>query len=141
MSECPHAQKFIKATLFLQDDVYTRVADLEDERSVFGADLYYHKVCLVSYLQKYFRATATHKPNRKYSNKRCLFLAEVRTINDLITKGIGIPLSDIRDLINEKYGEEIISNKEVKLFMMEHFQDDIQFCQSEQRNESLLAFS
>ena len=43
-------------------------------------------------------------------------------------KRIGIPLSDVRDLINEKHGEEIISNKEVKLFMMEHFQDDIQFC-------------
>ena len=49
-------------------------------------------------------------------------------------KGIGIPLSDVSDLINEKHGEEIISNKEIKLFMMEHFQDDIQFCQPEQRN-------
>ena len=63
MSECPRAQKFIKVTMFFQDDVYARVADLEDERSVFGADLYYHKVCLESYLQNYFRATNTHNPN------------------------------------------------------------------------------
>ena len=74
------------------------------------------------------------------SKKRFLFLAEVRAISDLITKGIGIPVSDIRNIINEKYGEEIISNKEVKLFMIEHFQDPIKFCQSEHRNESLLAF-
>ena len=140
MSEYPRPQKFIKATLFLQDDVYTRVADLEDERSIFEADLYYHKVCLESYPQKYFRATATDKPERNHSKKRCLFL-EVRAISDLLTKGIGISLSDIRDIINEKYGEEISSNKEVKLFMIEHFQDAIKFCQSEHCNESLLAFS
>ena len=88
------------------------MADLEDERSIFAADLYYHKVCLESHRQIYFRATAADKPERKHSKKR-LFLAEVIAASDLITKGIGIPLSDIRDIINEKYGEEITSNKEV----------------------------
>ena len=44
-------------------------------------------------------------------------------------------------MINDKHGVETISNKEVKLFMLEHFQDKIQFCESEQTNESLLAFS
>ena len=53
----------------------------------------------------------------------------------MITKGIRIPLSDLRDVNDEKFGEE------VKLFMMEHFQDDIYFCQSEKGNKSLLAFS
>ena len=32
-------------------------------------------------------------------------------------------------------------NKEVNLFLLEHFQDKIQFCESEQANKSLIAFS
>ena len=44
-------------------------------------------------------------------------------------------------MINGKHGVDTISNKEVKLFMLKHFQDKIQFCESEQANKSLLAFS
>ena len=44
-------------------------------------------------------------------------------------------------MINDKHGVETVSNKEVKLFMLEHFLGKIQFCESEQVNESLLAFS
>ena len=36
---------------------------------------------------------------------------------------------------------DTISNKEVKSFMLEHFKDKIQLCESEQANKSLLAFS
>ena len=84
--------------------------------------------------------TTDHNPSRKYSSKQCLFLAEVKNVNGLIMKGIGIPLSDIRGIKNEKHGKEVISNKEVKLFRMEHFEDDIPLSESDQRNESLLAF-
>ena len=44
-------------------------------------------------------------------------------------------------MINDKHGVETISNKKVKLFILEHFQDKIQFCEFEQANKSLLAFS
>ena len=44
-------------------------------------------------------------------------------------------------MINDKHGVETISNKELKLFMLEHFRDKIQFCESGQANESLLTFS
>ena len=50
MCESPRAQKFLNATFNLQDEVYTRVAGRKDERSVLGADLFYHKLCLESYL-------------------------------------------------------------------------------------------
>ena len=141
MCGSPRAQKFLNVALHFQDEVYTRVPDLEDERSVFGADLFYHKLCLESYLQKHMRATAAPKGPRKSSGKRSLFQSDVDVIRNLLQRGIGIPLSDIRDMINDKHGVETISNKEVKLLLLEHFQDKIQFCESEQANESLLAFS
>ena len=43
-------------------------------------------------------------------------------------------------MINDKHVVNTISNKEVKLFILEHLQDKIQFCESEQANKSLLAF-
>ena len=73
MCESPRAQKFLNATLHLQDEVYTKVADLEDKQSVFEADLIYHKLCLELYLQKYMRATAATKGPKKSSGKRSLF--------------------------------------------------------------------
>ena len=36
MCESRRAQKFLNAALLLQDEVYTRVTDLEDERRVLG---------------------------------------------------------------------------------------------------------
>ena len=62
-------------------------------------------------------------------------------MKNLLQQGIGIPLSNLRDVINDKRGVDTVSNKEVKLFMLEHFQDKIQFCESEQANKSLLALS
>ena len=44
-------------------------------------------------------------------------------------------------MISDKHGVDTISNKEVTLFTLEHFQDKIQFCESEQANKPLLAFS
>ena len=140
MCESPRAQKFLNAALHLQDEVYTKVADLEDEQSVFGEGLFYHKLCLESYLQKYMRATAATKGPKKSSGKKSLFQSEV-VIRNLLQQGIGIPLSNIRDMINDKHRVDTIPTKDVKLFMLEHFQGTIQFCESEQANKSLLAFS
>ena len=120
---------------------FTRVADLEDERSVFATNLLYHKLCLESYLQKYLRTTFANKMPKKLSGKRSFFKREVDVIKSLLQQAIGIPLSNIRDMINYKHRVDTISNKEVKLFMWEHFQDKIQFFESEQANKSLLAFS
>ena len=70
-----------------------------------------------------------------------MFQSEVDVIRNLLQRGIGIPLFDIRDMINDKHGVYTISNKEVKLFILEHFQDKIQFFESEQASKFLLAFS
>ena len=87
------------------------------------------------------RATAATKEPKKSSGKRSLFQSEVDVIKNLLQRRIGIPLSDIRDMINDKHRVDKIYNKKVKLSMLEHFQDKIQFCKSEQANKSLLAFS
>ena len=44
-------------------------------------------------------------------------------------------------MINDKLRVDTISNREVKLFTLEHFQDKIHFCESEQTNKSLPPFS
>ena len=50
-------------------------------------------------------------------------------------------MSEIRDTLNEKYGASFISNKEVKLFVIEHFGEEIQFICSKRKNESMILFS
>ena len=50
------AEKYLKATVFFQDEVYVRTCNLQDVYSLFGADLYCHKNCIKLYLIKYDRA-------------------------------------------------------------------------------------
>ena len=140
ISESPRANVFLAAALYFQDAIYTRIADLQDDLRVFGADLYYHRACLPNYLNKYERALSEKKPPKIFL-KRHRFCDEVGAIRNLLDRGIGLSLSDIRDAINDKYDEDFISNKEVKLYLTEHFQDDVQFCPSERRNESMFVFS
>lgn len=43
MSECVRAQKFLQASVYFQDKVFTGTCNLQDIQSVFGADLLCHK--------------------------------------------------------------------------------------------------
>ena len=63
ISESDRAELFLQATVYLQDDVYTRTCDLQDVYAVFGADLYCHKNCIRSYLKKYERAEENDTAN------------------------------------------------------------------------------
>ena len=42
----------MEAAISFQDEIYTRIADLEEDSRVFGADLYCHKRCMEAYLSK-----------------------------------------------------------------------------------------
>ena len=44
--EASGESKILQAAIYLQDEVFTTIADLEEESSVFCADLYYHKTCI-----------------------------------------------------------------------------------------------
>ena len=66
---------------------------------------------------------------------------EIERAKFILDWGNRLTLSEIRDIINNKQVEVEISNKEIKLFLMEQLQDSIQFWPSENKNESLLIFS
>ena len=68
-------------------------------------------------------------------------MKEKPPLEGLLKNGYGISLSGIRELINDKNGENFLSNKEIKLSLVESFCSSIQFCPSELKNESLMVFS
>ena len=97
MCESPRAQKLLNAAIHLQDEVYTKVADIEDEQSVFGADLSYYKLWLESYLHEYMRDTAATKGLNKSSGKSSLFQSEADVIKIFFNGGLvyHFPTSEI----------------------------------------------
>ena len=96
------------------------------------------------YLRKYDRATEEKAdcgiPN--VSKKRLVFQEELQSITELLlNQVIATSLSVIRDMVNLKQGENIITNKEVKLLLVEFLSDKIQVCKSYQAKQSLIVFS
>ena len=94
----------------MQDEVFVCVADLDSNPRVFGADLHFHKLCLESYLRKFERLQSSSNKKRKGLQKRSVFLEETDSIRKALDRGFGLPLSKIRDTINNKHEEDIISN-------------------------------
>ena len=45
-------ESFLKADSALQDDVFTRVCDLQSANAVLAANLCCHKICIRNYIQK-----------------------------------------------------------------------------------------
>ena len=132
------AINFREARLFLQDEMYIRTCDLQDASKVFGADLYYRRTCLPSYINKYYRAkTKKETYNIVKPTKRHTFILYIDFLQTIFDAGTAISLSEIRDIINDESNINI--NSEV--FLTEHFAEKIQFCPSEGANESLFVFS
>ena len=111
---------------------------------MFGADIYYHKRCMEAYLSKFgWQINPDSGPcnqNRQCSLKREEFLEEKSSLEGLLKDGYEISMSEIRELSNDKNGENFLSNKEIKLFLVESFSSKIQFCPSERKIESLMFF-
>ena len=78
---------------------------------------------------------------QRWSRKCVLFTNETNSLNQILGQGSMIGLSQIHDIINYKCGETIKTNKEVILYLVEHFLDTIQFCPSKHKSESLFMFS
>lgn len=141
ISEPERANNFLSAAIYFQDDVYTRVADLESDTQVFGADLMYHKVCLEAYLRKYEYAMKNVKEQKTISPKDVAFEKGMEIIGPKLKEGYGFTLTEIRELLNELAGGNIIRNNEVKLRLQRHCEDEISFSSSDSKNESLMVFS
>ena len=125
MEESETTTILLKAASHLMDEVFTRVADLQD---VFAADIRYHSVCLELYLRRYERSLNDSSPLPRVSKKRATFQTEIERMKFILDQGNGLTLSEIRDIINSKQDEVEISNKVVKLFLMEQLKYSIQFC-------------
>ena len=141
MEESERATTFVNTTSHLMDEVFTRVADLQDVFDVFTADTRYYNVYLESYLRRYGRSLNDSSPLTTVSNKWATFQMETERIRSILDQGNGLTLSEIRDIMNSKQDELEISNKEIKHSLMEQLQDSIQICLSKKKNESLLVFS
>ena len=140
ISETTRAKTFLAATLFFLDDVYTRTCDLHDESAVFGADIYYHKLCLEAYLQRYRKQSEQHVKTPK-QNKSKIIEDIQPVLQDILDRGYGVSLSEIRDYCNQQCAEQCLANKEVKLYLINLFGDNIQFSKSPQKNQSQLVYS
>ena len=53
ISEPTRAQSLLNASKFIQDECYTRIADLQTTSTLIAADIYVHKICIRKYLKKY----------------------------------------------------------------------------------------
>ena len=115
------ANRFIETVFFyFQDEIYTRIADLEEDSRVFGADLYYHNCCMEAYLGTFVRQinpdSGPCNQNRQRSLKREEFLKEKSSLEGLLKNGYGISLSEFRELINDKNGENFFQIKRLNCF-------------------------
>ena len=93
---------------------------MEEDSRVFGADLYHHKCCMEAYLSKFGRQinpdSGPCNQNRQCSLKREEFLKGKFSLEGLLNNCYGVSLSEIRELINDKNGENFLSNKRLNCF-------------------------
>ena len=139
VSESPRTQKLLEAAKYLMDDVCTRICDLEDPDSIFAADLFYHKNCFPNQYAKYNTAKAESeniKSKEAVKAKRESFKTYVELITKILNQGRGIAISDIRDMINSGNPEIDMKNNELKAFLEEGFQTNLQFCLSDSKKKS-----
>ena len=149
ISETNRSAKFLEATVFFLDEVYTRTCDLQGIESVFGADLYCHKMCIKSYLLRYDRERKTTEiadsdDPRLLKKKAWATVLEI--VETGLTNGEGYELSYVRDLMNRNLDSNdveswpMVTNREMKLLLTNHFGDKICFSKPKQANKSMMFF-
>ena len=62
------AKNLREAAKFLEDNVYTRIADLNTDKRMLSADIYYHSDCLTKYIQKFNSAKSSSLPKNDLAN-------------------------------------------------------------------------
>lgn len=104
---------------------------------VFGADLYYHRVCINSYLRKYenLDITATTK-----SKKSIAWDAIVAELVNGLNHGQGYELSVIRDRLNSIDESCSFRNRDVKVYLINEFGKGIEFSYPANKSKSLMVF-
>ena len=143
ISESPRAKAFLKASTCFQDLVFTRTCELQDEHSIFGADLYYHRNCMQNYLHKYESLSKEEIDNTELNVKQAVWSEAQELLEKGFKTGNGYELSVIREFMNEKLKQNgmILSNRDIKLFLLNQFGDDIDFAYSDNQRKSMMVFS
>ena len=82
--------------------MYTRISNLDSHEHMFSADIYYHQKWFAQYLQNYQLLKATPESKTKQgSTKRTVFSKYYEIIKDVLARGNGVSLPEIRDLKNQ----------------------------------------
>ena len=139
ISESDRAAKFLSATHFFQDAVFTRTCDLQDPSSVFGADVYYHNECMVKYIYK-FESQYDKDLGPKMSPKQQSWNKIIKELEQGLRNGKGFELSEIRDLLNTIDATCNFQNRDVKIFLVNHLKIQIEFCFPQDRSKSIVVF-
>ena len=124
MSECDRARTFLESAMFLQDEVhvYTRVCDLQDEYSVFGAELFYHSNCMRRYLRQYAFESCKMEIPCKF-RKREAFAEIIKDIDVKVLSGETLVISDLSVKANGYIAtsDSPFTNKEIRLRLINHY--------------------
>ena len=149
ISENDRAQSLLDAAKFMQDEVYTRIADLETTSILIAADIYVHKNCIRNYIRKYDRRLSDNRErgeSTKISLKRTLFNRALPSIDLLLHEGKCCTLSELVNFLLGflQQGEELTSDlrtRDVREFLEVHYGDLINLVPNNRVNESYFLYS
>ena len=143
ISEDHRAVSFKEATNYFKDDIYTRTCDLQSPSSMYGADLYYHQVCIQNYISHYETELGKRPSQLKSNEKDSIWQEALPLLEEGLAEGKGYELNVIRDYLNSKMSETCapFTNQVIKLLLTNRFSDNIDFAYPDERNNCLMVFS
>ena len=118
ISEYDRASSFLKAAQFHQDEVFTRICDIQDEFTLFGSEILYHNACITGYLKM---PLVNKSSASKTSLKQTAWQAIVEDLNQGLQSGTAYPLSTIRDYLNRNLNPSdtaMFRNRDVKVYLV-----------------------
>ena len=133
------AEKFLLATRYFQDEVFSRTSTFDDVMSVFAADVLYHSACMSNYLMRYSRSTENCE---SFINDTTIKSGFHKLLDKLDFSQNGYELSELSQFMNSECDiESTITNKQVKTLLIDHFGEEISFTYPRKRSKSQLVFS
>ena len=142
ISETNRASSLLQAGTFFQDDIFSRICDLQDEHAVFGADLYYHRHCMTSYLQRFEKISLSTEQSPELNSKQRAWADIAPELEVGLKGGTGYELSAIRDRLNGLVDvEHQFRNRDVKVFLLRHFGSNIDFTYPDEVCKCLMVYS
>ena len=117
--------------------------DLQDEHPVFGADLFYHKLCIQNYIQMFKNQSKDKTHSQTLSKKQHVWNEMLVTLENGLLNGKGYELSAIRDHLNSQLSKEdyLFLNRDVKVLLINHFGERIDFAYPDVSQKCMMVFS